>query len=315
MAKRKPNSKPKRDIYQEITDRIIEHLESGQLPPWTQPIKNAGGDPFPKNLATGKPYRGINIWWLSLIGASAGFESRHWLTFKQAKAMGGMVRKGEHGSPVTFWKTYEKEDKETGKKSVLPVLKHYTVFNLDQIDGVDATDVVQVDPADFELIAEAEKILKGWAGCPVVEHRGVGASYFPKSDKIIIAAPERFEPREGYYACLFHEAIHATGHKSRLDRLGEETPSPFGSREYSKEELVAEMGSAFLCAVAGISPMTIEQSAAYIKGWIVKLRSDKRLVVQAAGKAQKAADLVLGIRFEDEAEALPVNKAPRHQLG
>lgn len=303
MAKSRRTKKPQRDIYQEITDRIVEHLDAGSLPPWRQPLKRSGGDPFPRNLVTGKPYRGINLWWLAMLGME--HESNHWLTFKQAKSLGGQVRKGEKGSLVTFWKVWEKEDKESGETTALPVLRHYTVFNADQVDGVKAPDALEVDPATFNPIAEAEKILAGFAGRPRIERAGLKTAYRPKSDLVLLPPPERFDTPEDYYATLFHELVHATGHSSRLDRGLDEDLAPFGSPDYSKEELVAEMGSAFLNAVAGISPPTIEQSASYIQGWLKELREDRKLLVQAAGLAQKAADHILGITFGEAARPPP----------
>lgn len=314
MAKKRTQQRtkpsPKRDVYQEITDRIIAHLEAGQLPPWRQPIQRAGGDPFPKNLATGKSYRGVNIWMLGLTAWAMGYESQHWLTFNQAKALGGQVRKGEKGSLVTFWKQYEKTDKATDEKTVLPVLRHYVVFNVEQIDGVAAPDILQVDPADFSPLAEADKILAGYAGAPPIEHKGSRAAYLPKADKIVIAQPARFESPEAYYTTLFHELTHSTGHSSRLGRGIDEVLAPFGSPDYSKEELVAEMGAAFLAAVAGISPPTIEQSAAYLQGWLREFKNDKKLIVQAAGQAQKAADHILGIAFDEAASEAQWSAAP-----
>jgi antirestriction protein ArdC len=309
-TKQRTKPSPQRDIYQEITDRIIAHLEAGQLPPWRQPIQRAGGDPFPKNLATGKSYRGVNIWMLGLTAWAMGYESQHWLTFNQAKALGGMVRKGEKGSLVTFWKQYEKKDDNTDEKTVLPVLRHYVVFNVEQIDGVAAPDQIVVDPASFSPLVEAEKILAGYAGAPPVEHKGSRAAYLPKADKIVIAQPAKFESPEAYYTTLFHELTHSTGHSSRLCRGIDEVLAPFGSPDYSKEELVAEMGAAFLAAVAGISPPTIEQSAAYLQGWLREFKNDKKLIVQAAGQAQKAADHILGVTFNEMAGDAEQSAAP-----
>ena len=227
MAKKRTPTQPRRDIYQEITDRIVEHLQSGQLPPWRQPIKRAGGDPFPKNLATGKNYRGVNIFMLGLAAWSMGYDSPYWLTFNQAKERGGQVRKGEKGSLVTFWKQYEKTD-ATDETTVLPVLRHYVVFNVEQIDGVAAPDALVIDPTEFSPLAEAEKILAGYAGAPPIEHKGARAAYLPKADRIEIAVPERFETPEAYYATLFHELTHSTGHSSRLARGIDKNLAPFG---------------------------------------------------------------------------------------
>jgi antirestriction protein ArdC len=296
----------KRDIYQEVTDRILELMDQG-VAPWRQPIKpGGGGDGHPRSLATGKPYRGINVFLLAMTSWAHGYASSYWATFNQVKKDGGSIRKGEKSTLVVFWKQAAMTDKESGDEITIPVLRHYNVFNADQCEGVAAPDLtkgeedgVQFEPP-FEPISEADRIVTGYSGGPLVLHTGSAAMYLPSVDTVRIAGPERFESRESYYATLFHELAHSTGHKSRLDRGLDTTLAPFGSPDYSKEELVAEMGSAFLCAAAGISPPTIEQSAAYIDGWRKKLKDDKKLVVQAAGQGQRAADHIRGVRFDVE---------------
>ncbi len=294
--------KARRDIYQEVTNRIVGYLEQGAVP-WRNPIKRGTADGWPKNLDSGKRYRGINVLLLSMRAWESGYTSDYWMTFKQAKAAGGQVRKGEKGSLVTFWKLYAKEDKETGDEVHLPVLKHYTAFNLEQIDGIEIPDapVVDADAEPFEPLQEAERVVNQYADKPSIETGGNRAAYRPVTDTVLMPKPERFESRDSYYATLFHELSHSTGHSRRLNRGLDENLAPFGSPDYSREELVAEMSSAFLCATAGISPPTIEQAAAYLDGWIRALKGDKRLVVSAAGAAQKSADWILGTTFNDAA--------------
>ncbi|QDV73810.1 ArdC family protein [Botrimarina mediterranea] len=301
---RKQNGhKPRRDIYQEVTNRILELLETG-VAPWRQPIKrSANGDGMPKSLSTGKNYRGINVFLLAMTSWAHGYESDYWATFNQVTKQQGKVKKGEKSTLVVFWKQAATKDKESGEEITIPVLRHYNVFNAEQCEGVEAPDQ-NADGGDaepFKPIEEADRIVTSYPGGPLVMHTGSAAMYLPKTDTVRIAAPERFETRESYYATLFHELSHSTGHKSRLNRGFDEAPAPFGSPDYSKEELVAEMGSAFLCASAGISPPTIEQSAAYIDGWQKKLKDDKKLVVQAAGQGQRAADHILGATFDEPA--------------
>ena len=299
MAKKKTTSrKPRRDIYQEVTDAILKMLDDGTVP-WRNPIARANGDGWPRNLESGKRYRGINVFLLAMIGMANDYDSDYWMTFKQAQAKGGRVRKGEKGALVTFWKLYDTKDRESGKDISVPVLRHYTVFNADQVDDVEPSDVVPVDPEpkQFDPIEDAQAIVNGFKDRPPIEHRGHRAVYRPLTDTVIIPEPERFKTREQYYATLFHELVHSTGHTKRLDRGLDTTLAPFGSPDYSREELVAEMGAAFLSAAAGISPPTIEQSAAYINGWKKTLKTDKRVVVAAAGAAQKAADWILGEHF------------------
>lgn len=286
------------DIYKAVTDRIIELLEQGTVP-WRQPIRGSGGEgTFPTNLASERAYRGINVFLLAVSAWVDGYESPYWLTFRQAKEKGGHVRKGEKGSLVIFWKQYATQDRESGKDITVPVLRHYTVFNTEQCEGIDApspaTPEVGAGEQVFTPIEAAAAIAAGFKGGPRIEHKGGRAFYRPKDDLVRIAEPDRFIDPESYYSTLFHELVHATGHSSRLDRGLDVNLAPFGSPDYSKEELVAEMGAAFLAAAAGISQATIGQSAAYIDGWRKKLSTDPKLVVHAAGAAQRAADWILG---------------------
>ncbi|UYV12407.1 MAG: zincin-like metallopeptidase domain-containing protein [Phycisphaera sp.] len=288
------------DVYTAVTGRIIELLDRGTVP-WRHPIRGAGGEQsLPTSLASQRAYRGINVFLLAVTAWLEGYESPYWLTYVQARKMGGHVRKGEKGSLVILWKQYATQDKETGEDITVPVLRHYTVFNAEQCEGIEvpspATAEDQDEKAEFTPIEAAAAIVEHYEGGPRIEHKGSRALYQPKADLVRIADPDRFVDPESYYATLFHELVHSTGHSSRLDRGLDENLSPFGSADYSKEELVAEMGAAFLAAASGIGQATIDQSAAYIDGWRKKLSSDTKLVVQAAGAAQKAADWVLGDR-------------------
>lgn len=278
--------------YDVITDRIIDLLEKGTVP-WHKSWR-AGG--MPKNLISKKEYRGINTF---LLGC-AEHESPYWLTFKQAKDFGGHIQKGEKGYPVVFWKQIEVESEilaENGKiqmKSV-PMLRYYTVFNLEQTEGIDKKRIPKTENiADnpFDPIVECEMIVDNMPDPPRIIHKATGASYNTGQDKVKMPRPERFDSPQEYYSTLFHELTHSTGHESRLNR-----PSmghfAFGSTSYSKEELIAEMGAAFICGVAGIERSTIDNSASYIAGWLKRLRGDKRVVIHAAAAAQKATDYIL----------------------
>lgn len=284
------------DIYRSVTDRILELLETGTVP-WRQPIKG-GLEGFPANLASGRTYRGINVFLLAVTAWVEGYGSRYWLTFRQAKQRGGHVRKGEKGSLVIFWKQHATQDRETGEAMTVPVLRRYTVFNAEQCEDLEVPGAGEPagDEEPFVPLEAAEAIVDGYAGGPQIDHGGHRALYRPRDDRVQIAEPGRFVYAESYYVTLFHELAHSTGHTSRLDRGLDHELSPFGSPDYSKEELVAEMGAAFLAAAAGISPSTIEQSAAYIDGWRKKLSSDAKLVVHAAGAGQRAADWIMGER-------------------
>ena len=270
--------------YEIVTESIIKQLESG-VAPWRKPWRT---EP-PANLVSKKEYRGINIFLL----ASLGYGSRYWVTYRQAQTLGGSVKKGQHGSKVVFWKfdEYRKENEETGetenRKSIL--LRYYTVFNLEQCDGIKSPEPHQV----IHPIEQCEHIVNSMPNPPSLEQDS-RASYRPSTDTVGMPARSAFDSSEGYYSTLFHELTHSTGHPSRVGREGIMEHNPFGSDDYSKEELVAEMGAAMLCGVAGVESRTLENSASYLQSWINRLRSDSRLIVSAASQAQKASDYILG---------------------
>lgn len=278
------------DVYAIVTNRILEQLEKGVIP-WHRPW--AGAASAPRNLMSNRPYRGVNVFLLS----SAGYASPFWLTFKQAQSLGGHVRQGQRGWPVVFWKWLEGTDAETGEAKRIPLLRYFTVFNSSQCEGVTLRQLVDAVPrVEFEPIAACESILAGMpVNRPALHHDSAGAFYRPATDSVHMPDRRMFDAPAHYYGTLFHELAHATGHPSRLNREGITATAAFGSPTYSIEELVAEMGSAYLCGHAGIdTPPIVENIAAYLAAWIAKLRGDSRLVVQAAGAAQKAADWILG---------------------
>jgi antirestriction protein ArdC len=288
----------KRTAYEVVTDRILAQLEAGTAP-WHKPwgTRNADGSvAMPKNLISGKVYRGINL----LLTLSAGYESQYWLTFKQAKDLGGHVKAGEHSLPITFWqfgKDTEEQDGETTERR-WAFCRIYHIFNLQQceIPGLDMT------PSDgpkntFNAIEACERVAAGYRG-PDVKHGYNRACYMPGFDKIEMPSRETFHSPEEYYSTLFHEMTHSTGHPSRLKREGITEAHFFGDKVYSKEELVAEMGAAFLCGHTGIENKTIDNSASYIQSWLKVLRGDSKLVISAASAAQRAADLILGVNSQ-----------------
>lgn len=301
------NKKARQDIYQEVTDTILGYLEQG-VAPWRNPIVKPAGDGLPKSLSTGKPYRGINTFLLALKGWTKSYASDYWLTFNQARSRGGRVRKGEQGTMVVFWKRYATEDKQTGEKIEVPVLRHYVVFNGDQVEGVELPNSpTEATETPHDPIEQADDIVSGYRDPPRLAIYGTQAIYCPKQDEVRIPLTSSFVSAEAYYATLFHELAHSTGHSKRLDRgLDDQWLAPFGSPTYGREELVAEFGSAFLCAAARISPPTIHQAAAYIDGWRKSIRADKTLVVQSAGQGQRAADYILGVEFNASATSQDV---------
>lgn len=281
------------NTYETITNRIIESLERGVVP-WRKQWKaRASGSPFPHNFATGKTYRGINFF--SLL--CSPYSSAEWMTYKQAEAMGAQVRKGEHGSPVVFWK-FERgkvvknprtgEERESG-----PMLRQYTVFNVEQIDGLQPE--LPLDAPAFDPVASAQAIADAYMASdshPSLAHGGDSAFYLPTRDHVQVPHPGAFTSPAAYYATLFHEFAHSTGHVKRLDR---KLAGGFGSRDYSDEELVAEFTASFLSAEARVSnDQLLDNSAAYIGGWLEKFKGDARVAVHAAQRAQKAADYILG---------------------
>ena len=276
------------DVYQIITDRIISILEDGTVP-WRKPWNN-GREDGPLNLVSKKHYQGINCFLLSCTN----FASPYWLTYKQAQELGGNVKKAEKGFPIIFWKIYEKEEpeSETGKKS-LPVLRYYTVFNIEQVEGITAPDPSQSTWYKHDPIETAESVVLTMPNRPTVNIGGIKAYYSPFHDLVSIPELFRYEKAEEYYSTFFHELAHSTGHKSRLNREGVNGQHFFGDFDYSKEELIAEMTASFLCGHVGIENATIQNSAAYIQSWIKVLKGDKKLAIIAAAQAQKAADYIL----------------------
>ncbi|MEM8783465.1 MAG: zincin-like metallopeptidase domain-containing protein [Planctomycetota bacterium] len=303
------------DLYQHVTDQVLAALEAGTVP-WRHPILGGGDDGLPRNLS-GRTYRGVNLFTLGFTAWQRGYARPLWMTYRQAFAAGGHVRVGEKSSLVIFWKPLERIDPETREKKLTPVLKHFRVFNLDQTEGVvlppeEAPPAATVRP--FRGIAKAAALMNGFEGGPQIVHGGARACYLPRLDTVRLPEPGRFVDEPSYYATAFHELVHATGHPIRLDRgLGEKL-APFGSPDYSKEELVAEMGAACLCAVAGIAPATLDQQAAYVDNWLQRLRNDKRLVVTAAGAGQRAADWIQGVRPTGFASAAATDGADTRKV-
>jgi antirestriction protein ArdC len=275
-------------VYDLVTARILQQLEQGTAPwrkPWGGPMRT------PRNLTTLKPYRGINVFLL----ACQGYDAPFWLTYRQAQELGGHVRQGEKGSPVVFWKEWETTDKESGEPAKIPVLRHYSVFHVSQCEGIGhLVPSVKVVDNPNPPIERCETVVGAMPSAPAIRNDLDSAFYRPSQDMVGMPPRARFDSSESYYATLFHELTHSTGHASRLNRPGIADPARFGSQPYGREELIAEMGAAFLCAHTGIETATLDNSASYIAGWIRAIRQDKTLVVTAAAQAQKAADYVLG---------------------
>lgn len=275
-------------VYSIVTEQILKQLESG-VAPWHRPWH---AEP-PCNLVSGKVYRGINVFLL----ATQGYGSRYWLTFNQANKLGGHIRKGEKSSIVTFWNIGDEKtvrDSDGIEHTSKPfLLRYYRVFNIEQSEGIaDKLGLGKATPR-VPSIEQCEAIVKNMPNPPAFQQDG-RAWYRPSSDTVGIPARTAFDSPEAYYSTLFHELTHSTGHSKRVGRDGIETLNTFGSESYSKEELIAEMGAAMLCGVAGIERKTLSNSASYLKSWIDVLKSDSRMVVSAASHAQRAADYIQG---------------------
>jgi len=271
-------------------------LENG-VAPWRKPWRTE----LPVNLVSGKPYRGLNVF---LLG-SQGYGSRYWLTFNQAARLGGHVRKGERSSLVTFWHIGEEKiirDSDGNQRKSKPfLLRFYHVFNVEQTEGIaDKLGLTGASPRVPDL-EQCEAIVSGMPNPPKRE-QDCRAWYRPSTDTVGMPARGLFNSPEEYYSTLFHELTHSTGHASRVGREGIEQLNTFGSESYSREELIAEMGAAMRCGMMGIEQATIQNSAAYLKTWIERLKSDSRLLVTAASAAQKASDYILGKSQASESE-------------
>lgn len=275
------------DIYEVVTQKIIDRLEAGVIP-WQKPWRNSGG--MPSNLITKRPYNGINFWLL----LSLNYTSPFYLTFEQVKSLNGNVRKGEKSTMVVFWKILESEDK-SGEIKKTPFLRYYNVFNLTQTEGIDPAKVpvTEAFDHDFNPIAAAESIIHNWSDCPKIKWGEDAAYYSPSIDTVCMPDQRTFFHDEQCYSTLFHELVHATGHSRRLGRQEKIKNHQFGSQDYSQEELVAEMGAAYLCGITNIEQETIENNAAYIKSWIRTFKDDPKVLVLAAAQAQKAVDYIL----------------------
>jgi antirestriction protein ArdC len=284
------------DIYQMVTDLIIQRLEAGVVP-WQMPWKSSGA--MPRNLVSKKVYRGFNFWYL----LSFGFENPLFLTFNQVKDLGGSIIKGSKSYQVIFYKL--REYTKDGVTEEIPMLRYYRIFHIDSVEGIDPAKIPTTDSHDhdFDSIGECDRLVEFWKDSPTIEFGYHKACYVPSTDTVKMPNPRTFFEDEKYYSVLYHELTHSTGHRSRLNRHEKFSNHNFFSKDYSQEELVAEMGAAYLCGICGIENKTIDNSAAYIQSWLKRLKNDNKFVMQAASYAQKAVDYIL------ENQAAPVAPA------
>lgn len=278
--------KPKIDVYEIVTNRIIELLDQGTIP-WQKPWTEAG---IPMNLLSKRPYRGINLWLL----LSLNYEHNMFLTWDQLKKIGGSVKQGEHGHVVIFWKTrVQKNPNGKEEPKQVPLLRYYKVFNVAQCRELPVELTQSLAEKKNDPILQCDDIIKQMPQCPIIKHKEHRAFYHIADDYINMPRKKSFKDSESYYTTLFHELVHSTGNEKRLNRKTITEMAEFGSDTYGMEELVAEIGSTYLCSSSGILTQQIENSAAYVKGWLSVLRNDKRFIVQASGQAQRAVDYIL----------------------
>lgn len=275
----------KQDFRQQITDQVIEALEQGTLP-WRCPWDKTQSVAIPVNLSTGNAYHGFNVLWLWLSQYNNGFGTGHWLTYRQAQTMGGQVRKQEQGTPAIFYQAFEKKTGEVDadgepETEQIRVLRHFTVFNLDQIDDIEAPD--PRPRFGFEPIEAAERILDA-SGLTIL-HGGTQACYKPAQDIIEMPNRDRFRAAADYYATALHELTHATKHPSRCNRPRYQTEVHRGA--YAFEELVAELGACQVMAALGLDG-EIANHASYIHYWLSVLKEDKCAIFKAAAQAETA---------------------------
>lgn len=273
-----------RDVYQIITSQILEQLERGEIP-WRKTWTNTG---IPRNLVTGKEYKGANIWLLTGLG----YPLNYFLTFQQLNDMGGKVKEGEKSHMVVYWKWIETENLTTGKKVNKPFLRYYRVYNITQTTGIPDSKVPKIIRPK-NPIEECEYIVKTMPDCPPIYHRSHQPYYNPKDDFINMPPMDHFDSSESYYETLWHELVHSTCHTTRLNRKELTESTGFGSYNYSIEELTAEMGACYLKSIAGIRESVSQNNVSYIQGWISVLRKDRRFIVYASSQAQRAVEYML----------------------
>lgn len=271
------------DIYTMITDRMIEQMEEGIIP-WKKPWVSTSGA---ISHTTGKPYSLLNQMLLGKAG--------EYLTYKQCQKEGGKVKSGEKSQIIVFWKWMTVEDEETKEEKEVPYLRYYNVFHINQCEGLAVKFSAKLPQQDIKPDEEAERIIAAYcenAGVSLVQEESDKAFYLPMLDQITLPLRKQFTDIAEYYGTVFHELIHSTGHTSRLNRLT--NTAFFLNEEYSKEELIAEIGAAAIINHIGLETKnSFRNATAYIQNWLKALRNDKRFIVSAAGKAEKAAQLIL----------------------
>lgn len=291
------------NVYQMVTDRIVEQMQKGIIP-WQRPWTGLGiADGGAINYVTRRPYSFLNQILLGRPG--------EWLTFNQIKERGGSIKKGAKAGIVVFYKTYtikkakrtdengEQTDVKVFEERDIPLLKYYNVFHIDDCEGI-KSKIEQGEPNHLEPIERAENVINGYLSREkslkfTNDKPSNRAYYSPSADAVVVPMMSQYDIVEEYYSTTFHEFIHSTMPKNRCDRTQENRVAAFGSADYSREELVAETGSAMICSVLGIDcEKAFKNSVAYIQGWMKALKNDNKMIVWAASRAEKAARYIVG---------------------
>jgi antirestriction protein ArdC len=286
-------------VHQILTDKVLAMIDGG-VAPWKRPWRAAGR---PRNIR-GTNYHGINYFMLSMVAEMNGW-SNVWMTFNQIKEKGGTIKEDQkkNGTCAYFFKMLERENAITGDmENSHPIFRFFLVFNLDQVDGIIVKGVNDQTGTVHAELPAPQSIVDGYQNAPEIRFGGGAAYYQPVTDKVTMPLLSAFHTAEQYYATMFHELAHSTGHLTRLNRKEIMDPVGYASHEYSLEELVAELTSVYLCDECGITNnRTLENSAAYLANWYSALKNDPKMFATAAARAQKAATHILG-KVEDAAQ-------------
>lgn len=285
----------KKNVYEIVTERLITQIENGVIP-WRQSWSTGIALSKHRNGSSLNFYNGINAFTTAL----SGFSSPHWYSFKQANELGGNIKQGEKGLPIVYFNFLERANEKTGETSNIPFARYSLVFNFDQIENLPESISGRIQAKEHisndAKISQCDNLISQYKDRPSVNFDSNRAFYRPSTDSVHMPERKYFESIEEFYGVLFHELAHSTGHESRLKRQGVVNPSYFGNHEYSKEELIAEMTSAFLCSESGIDSKTETNSAAYLSSWLKVLKADPKLLVQSASAAQKAAKHIMAVQ-------------------
>ena len=287
----------KKETAEHITGLFIAALEKGTVP-WKKPWSGSGE--YPRNYYSGHKYRGINTLILGLTADAMGYKSPCWTTYKAAEQRGAYVRKGEHATKIVFWKPLKVEDRATGEDKMTVIARLYSVFNTDQIDGID-WQPPEIEHEPISVPDTLDKIMAEYPEPPAFRWQQQDRAYYsPGRDEIVLPNVAQFPTVEGYAETLLHEMTHSTGHAKRLHRF--EIGDHFDGG-YAKEELVAEIGASMLMQEAGITMGVTDNTAAYVANWLKALNDDHTLIIKAAQQAQKSCDHILDAASAVDAEA------------